>query len=163
MRADTGACHAPAPAAIRRATLDDVAALVRIENASFPGNRLDRRRFRYLLAHAHGAILVEAVNGATELRGYVLLLFRSNSPVARLYSIATDPRHLKQGVAARLLRAAERLALDHGYTRQRLEIRADNAASLALFERHRYRRFGRHAGYYHDGMDAVRLEKALQR
>jgi ribosomal protein S18 acetylase RimI-like enzyme len=54
-------------------------------------------------------------------------------------------------------------ALDHGYTRLRLEIRADNAASLALFKRRGYRRFGRHAGYYHDGMDAVRLEKALQR
>jgi len=163
MRADAGACHAPAPAAIRRATLDDVAALVEIENAGFPGNRLDRRRFRYLLTQAHGVILVDALAGAPELRGYVLLLFRSNSPVARVYSIATAPRHIKQGVAARLLRAAEQLALDHGYARQRLEIRADNAASLALFERRGYRRFGRHAGYYHDGMDAVRLEKALQR
>jgi ribosomal protein S18 acetylase RimI-like enzyme len=168
MRADPDrraglAARAPAPAAIRRATLADVAALVEIENASFPGNRLDRRRFRYLLAHAHGVILVDAVNGATELRGYVLLLFRSNSPVARVYSIATAARHVKQGVAAQLLRAAERLALDHGYTRQRLEIRADNAASLALFESRGYRRFGRHTAYYHDGMDAVRLEKVLER
>lgn len=163
MRADAGACRAPAPTSIRRATLDDVAALVGIENASFPGNRLDRRRFRYLLAHAHGVILVDALAGTAELRGYVLLLFRSNSPVARVYSIATAPRHLGHGVAAGLLCAAERLALDHGYTRQRLEIRADNAASLALFDNRGYRRFGRHAAYYHDGMDAVRLEKVLER
>lgn len=201
---------APDACAIRRATLADIDALVRIENASFPGNRLDRRRFRYLLTRAHGVILVaagakacpdgclhgpaqvhaspssDAANdghrlrdlggnaddagsagqtyagsAAHELRGYVLVLFRENSPIARLYSIATAPGHLGRGVGSALVRAAERLARDHGYARQRLEIRADNAASLALFDRHDYRPFGRHPGYYHDGMDAVRLEKQL--
>jgi len=147
--------------AIRRAVLGDVPELVRIENASFPGNRLDRRRFRYLLARAHGVILVDAIGAL--LRGYILLLFRSNSPVARVYSIASAPEYLGRGVAAGLLRAAERLALDHGYTHQRLEIRADNAPSLALFKARGYAPFGRHAGYYHDGMDALRLEKTLAR
>jgi len=145
--------------AIRRATLDDVAALVGIEDASFPGNRLDRRRFRYLLASAHGALLVDADDNA--LRGYVLLLFRANSTIARLYSIATHPAHLGRGVGARLAEAAERQARAHGYTCLRLEIRADNAASLALFRGRGYREFGRHAGYYHDGMDALRLQQAL--
>jgi len=145
--------------AIRRATLDDVAALVGIEDASFPGNRLDRRRFRYLLASAHGALLVDADDNA--LRGYVLLLFRANSTIARLYSIATHPAHLGRGVGARLVNAAERQARAHGYTCLRLEIRADNAASLALFRGRGYREFGRHAGYYHDGMDALRLQQAL--
>lgn len=153
---------------IRRASLNDVAALVRIENASFPGNRLDRRRFRYLLTRAHGVILVDACADALRgslhdsLRGYILLLFRSNSPIARVYSIATDPAHLGKGVAAGLLSAAERLALGHGYARQRLEVRIDNTASLALFGRRGYRVFGRHANYYHDGMDALRLEKTLE-
>lgn len=145
---------------IRRATLDDVAALVGIEDASFPGNRLDRRRFRYLLASAHGALLVDA---DTSLRGYVLLLFRANSTIARLYSIATHPAHLGRGVGARLVDAAERQARAHGDTCLRLEIRADNAASLALFRGRGYREFGRHAAYYHDGMDALRLQKAFPR
>ena len=144
---------------IRRAGLDDVSALVGIENASFPGNRLDRRRFRYLLANAHGALLVDAMGDG--LRGYVLLLFRANATIARLYSIATDPAHLGRGVGATLVDAAERQARHHGYTCLRLEIRADNAASLALFRGRGYREFGRHAGYYHDGMDALRLQQAL--
>ena len=146
---------------IRRATLDDVAALVGIEDASFPGNRLDRRRFRYLLEHAHGALLVDAHD--TALRGYVLLLFRANSTIARLYSIATHPDQLGRGVGAGLVAAAETQARLQGYTCLRLEIRADNAASLALFRGHGYREFGRHAGYYHDGMDALRLHKPLPR
>lgn len=148
------------PAFIRRATLDDVAALVGIEDASFPGNRLDRRRFRYLLASAHGALLVDA-DDDTSLRGYVLLLFRANSTIARLYSIATHPAHLGRGVGARLVDAAERQARALGHTCLRLEIRADNTASLALFRGRGYREFGRHAAYYHDGMDALRLQKPL--
>lgn len=147
------------PASIRRATLDDVAALVGIEDASFPGNRLDRRRFRYLLEQAHCALLVDADDDT--LRGYVLLLFRANSTIARLYSIATHPAHLGRGVGARLVDAAERQARALGHTCLRLEIRADNAASLALFRRRGYREFGRHAAYYHDGMEALRLQKPL--
>ncbi|WP_312510540.1 N-acetyltransferase [Massilia sp.] len=168
MRADRIVRYAPLGGAlsgsgsVRRAWRDDLAALVAIENASFPGDRLDRRRFRYLLAHAHGVILVDTAPDAS-LRGYVLLLFRSNSPIARVYSIATHPHYLGQGVAARLLQAAEQLALDHGHSRQRLEIRVDNTPSRTLFGRHGYREFGRHTAYYHDGMDAVRLEKPLQR
>lgn len=146
---------------IRRATPDDVAALVDIEHASFAGNRLDLRRFRYLLATAHSALLVDAQGG--QLRGYVLLLFRANSTIARLYSIATHPGHVGCGVASSLVDAAERLARAHGLTCLRLEIRADNAASLALFGRRGYREFGRHAAYYHDGMDALRLQKPLAR
>ncbi|AWL03704.1 hypothetical protein DIR46_04125 [Massilia oculi] len=148
------------PAFIRRATLDDVAALVGIEDASFPGNRLDRRRFRYLLASAQVALLVDA-DDDTSLRGYVLLLFRANSTIARLYSIATHPAHLGRGVGARLVDAAERQARALGHTCLRLEIRADNTASLALFRGRGYREFGRHAAYYHDGMDALRLQKPL--
>ena len=150
---------------IRRASLADIDALVGIENASFAGDRLDRRRFRYLLGAAHGVTLVDT-SGAGAcgcIRGYILLLFRANSPIARIYSIATHPAYLGRGVAARLVRAAERLALQHGYTQLRLEVREDNAASLALFTQRGYRPFGRHAGYYHDGMDALRLARPLGR
>lgn len=146
---------------IRRATYDDLAALLEIEHASFPGNRLDRRRFRYLLGTAHGVILVDTAAAGGAVRGYILLLLRANSRVARVYSIATHPAHLKRGVADALLRAAERLALSLGRQRQRCEIRVDNAPSLALFARHGYHVFGRHLAYYEDGLDALRLEKTL--
>lgn len=149
--------NAPQASAVRPAALADIAALLAIENACFPGNRLDRRRFRYLLSRAHAVTLVEAPHGVP--RGYVMLLLRRDSPLARLYSIATDPAHARCGVGARLLDAAERLLREGGYLGQRLEIRADNRASLALFEGRGYRAFGRYPAYYHDGMDAIRLER----
>ena len=145
--------------ALRRATLADIPQLLAIENLCFAGNRLGARNFRHMLRHAHGVTLVETCGG--RLRGYVLLLFRSNSKLTRVYSIATHPEHAGRGVAARLLGAAEALVREHGYTGQRLEIREDNRASLSLFGAHGYRIFGRYPAYYHDGMDALRLEKTL--
>jgi predicted double-glycine peptidase len=44
----------------------------------------------------------------------------------------------------------------------RLEVRCDNAASLALFEGLGYRRFGVLDDYYEDHMQAVRFEKSLR-
>ena len=151
--------NAFANSGIRPATPGDIAALVAIENASFPGDRLDRRRFRYLLTEANSVTFVD-VDGAA-VRGYILLLLRTGWRGARVYSIATHPAHLGCGVAARLLTAAERWAAAHGCVEVRLEVRADNAASLALFRGRGYVAFGSHAAYYHDGMDAQRLRRTL--
>ncbi|MEG2901085.1 MAG: hypothetical protein RR983_12305, partial [Massilia sp.] len=81
--------------AIRLATTGDIAALVAIENASFPGDRLVRRRFRYLLTQANSVTFVD-VDGAV-VRGYILLLLRTGWRSARIYSIATHPDHLGCG------------------------------------------------------------------
>jgi len=158
-RAADVSTNAFANSGIRPATPSDIAALVAIENASFPGDRLDRRRFRYLLREANSVTFVD-VDGEA-VRGYILLLLRTDWRGARVYSIATHPAHLGCGVAARLLTAAERWAAAHGCVQVRLEVRADNAASLALFRGRGYVAFGSHAAYYHDGMDAQRLRRTL--
>lgn len=158
-RAADVSTNAFANSGIRPATPGDIAALVAIENASFPGDRLDRRRFRYLLREANSVTFVD-VDGEA-VRGYILLLLRTDWRGARVYSIATHPAHLGCGVAARLLTAAERWATAHGCVQVRLEVRADNAASLALFRKRGYVAFGSHRAYYHDGMDALRLRRTL--
>jgi len=158
-RAANVTTQAFADSAIRLATPHDIAALVAIENASFPGDRLDRRRFRYLLREANSVTFVD-VDGAA-VRGYILLLLRNDWRGARVYSIATHPAHLGCGVAARLLTAAERWAAAHGCVEVRLEVRSDNTASLALFHKRGYVAFGSHRAYYHDGMDALRLHRTL--
>ncbi len=147
--------------AIRCATLDDIDALLDIEHASFHGDRLSRRSFRHLLDGANALILLDEHEG--ELRGYITLLFRTKVQVARVYSIATHPRYLGQGVAAALLLTAEQAALTHGCVTMRLEIRHDNQASLRLFQSRGYAIFGEHQDYYEDGMAAHRLEKSLTR
>ena len=67
----------------------------------------------------------------------------------------------RRGVGRELLQAAERYARAHGRTRLRLEARYDNASAIALYEKLGYRTFGRYPGYYADGAEALRFEKAL--
>lgn len=144
---------------IRPASLADLDALVRLEDACFETDRLTRRSFRYMLTKANATTLVDELDDA--IRGYVLVLFHSGTSLARLYSIATDPAHQGQGVGHRLASAAEHVALEHGCIAMRLEIRKDNPASIAVFKKLGYRFFGEIEDYYEDHMDALRFEKLL--
>ncbi|WP_018873098.1 GNAT family N-acetyltransferase/peptidase C39 family protein [Thioalkalivibrio sp. ALJ16] len=154
-----------APAAesplIRPATLEDLEALVALEDAAFEIDRISRRQFRYLLTRGHAATLVVEDPGGEGLLGYVMLLFSRGTSLARLYSIAVSARARGQGLGRRLVEAAEDAARQHGRTDLRLEVRRDNAASLALFRGLGYRDFGTIDDYYEDHMDALRLQKSL--
>ncbi|WP_018993181.1 GNAT family N-acetyltransferase/peptidase C39 family protein [Thioalkalivibrio sp. ALgr1] len=154
-----------APAAesplIRPATLEDLEALVALEDAAFEIDRISRRQFRYLLTRGHAATLVAEGPGGEGLLGYVMLLFSRGTSLARLYSIAVSARARGQGLGRRLVEAAEDAARQHGRTDLRLEVRRDNAASLALFRGLGYRDFGTIDDYYEDHMDALRLQKSL--
>lgn len=144
---------------IRDATLDDLDALVEVENRCFDSDRLSRRSFRYLLTKGNAEIIVEEDNGV--LRGYAMLLFNTGTSLARLYSLAVDPAQQRKGVASALVQAAEEKARVNDAVTLRLEIRKDNVASIGLFRRHGYREFGLYTDYYEDHMDALRFEKSL--
>jgi ribosomal protein S18 acetylase RimI-like enzyme len=144
---------------IRRARLSDLDRLVALEQASFAVDRLSRRQYRrHLLSPA--ASVLAAVSGRAVL-GSAVTFFRRGSGIARLYSIAVDAAARGRGIAAALLAAAEREARKCGARAVRLEVRKDNPAAIALYERHGYRRFGTHHAFYEDGADAWRYEKAL--
>lgn len=144
---------------IRAAGLRDLDALEAIENLSFVTDRLSRRRFRYMLTKANGLTLVDDQGG--RVRGYVLVLFNAGTSLARLYSIAVDPDFRGLGIGEALVGAAEQAALDADCVYMRLEVRRDNAASIGMFEKLGYRRFGLYPDYYEDHMEALRLEKEL--
>ncbi len=144
---------------IRLATLDDVDRLLELEQRCFDSDRISRRQFRYMITKANATLLIDEAGGA--LLGYVLVLFSRGTSMARLYSIAVDPDTRGQGIGGALAQAAESSAWEHHRAYMRLEIRKDNTASLTLFERQGYRRFGELHDYYEDHMDAWRLEKTL--
>ncbi len=144
---------------IRPATLDDLSALVRVENRCFDTDRLSRRNFRYLLTKGNAETVVDVENGV--MRGYSMVLFNTGTSLARLYSLAVDPDFQRKGVAAALVQASEDEATRNDCVTLRLEIRKDNVASISLFKRLGYREFGLYTDYYEDHMDAVRFEKSL--
>ncbi|MFA7632391.1 MAG: GNAT family N-acetyltransferase/peptidase C39 family protein [Thiohalomonadaceae bacterium] len=144
---------------IRPATLDDVAALVEIENQCFAMDRLSRRSFRHMITKAHADLLL--LEEGQMICGYVLLLFNSGTSLARMYSIAVRPACRGRGMGRQLMLAAEQAALARDCIVLRLEVRMDNAASIALYQSMGYRRFGFYDAYYEDQMDALRYEKRL--
>ncbi|MFZ5493499.1 MAG: GNAT family N-acetyltransferase/peptidase C39 family protein [Pseudomonadota bacterium] len=149
----------PRPPMIRPATLDDLDALVAIEERCFDLDRLSRRSFRHLLTRGHALTLVAVHERA--VCGYGMLLFHEGTSLGRLYSFAVDPacRGLRYG--QRLLQACERAALARDCVTLRLEVRPDNAPAIRLYEAQGYRRFGVHEDYYEDHAEAWRYEKNL--
>jgi ribosomal protein S18 acetylase RimI-like enzyme len=146
---------------VRPATLGDLDALLALEQASFHGDRISRRQFRYLLTRGHAQTLVALDPAGFGLLGYVMLLFSRGTSLARLYSIAVSGAARGHGVGRLLVQAAEAEAARNGCADLRLEVRRDNTASLALFRGMGYREFGMIEDYYEDHMGALRLQKSL--
>ncbi len=144
---------------IRKATLQDLNALLALEDRSFDTDRLSRRSFRHLLTKANAVTVIDERDG--EMAGYATVLFNAGTSLARLYSIAVDEGHQGQGVGRALVAAAEQAALDGECVVLRLEVRKDNATSLGLFRKMGYREFGTYQDYYEDHMEALRFEKEL--
>lgn len=143
----------------RHAALSDVDALVALESRCFDGDRLSRRSFKRFCQAGPHTLRVVLADGA--ITGYSLILLRRGTSLARLYSLALAPEQRGQGLAGRLLQDAEACASAAGSVYLRLEVRKDNDAAIALYQRSGYHRFAQVAEYYDDGCDALRFEKRL--
>jgi ribosomal protein S18 acetylase RimI-like enzyme len=144
---------------IRPARASDVDALLAIEDAVFPTDRLSARSFRRLTASPSAAVIVAATGG--RVAGYCIVLFRRGTSTARLYSLATAPGLAGQGIGRALIAAAEREAAKRRRRSLRLEVREDNARAVSVYRRAGFEATGRKPGYYQDNMAALRLEKNL--
>jgi ribosomal protein S18 acetylase RimI-like enzyme len=144
---------------VRAATPADLDALVQLENASFDSDRLSRRQWLHHLRGSGAEILVASEQ--ERLRGALVLFFRRGSTIARVYSLAIDAAARGRGIGGQLLAAAEQTARDRGCSVLRLEVRRDNTPARRLYEARDFRIIGERSGYYADGEDAVRYERAF--
>jgi len=127
--------------------------------ALFPGDRLSRRSFRHLLTRANADILIRDADGT--IGGNIVLLYRRNSRLARIYSLIVHPSRRRQGIAKALIEGAVKVATNRGCDKLALEVRADNLEAQHLYQSLGFIRTRRIAGYYEDGAPAIRLEKKL--
>ena len=144
---------------LRAARRSDLGALVALEDIAFASDRLAARSFRRRVES--GPAVCRQLRRGGQLAGYSRLLFRASARVARLYSVAVHPAWRGQGLAARLMKDAERQARKRRCRALRLEVREDNLPAIRLYEQSGYRRIGRHPGYYADGASAIRFEKSV--
>jgi ribosomal-protein-alanine acetyltransferase len=150
-----------APLNIRTAQLDDLPRLIQLEELCFVTDKISRRSFRHFLHKASAGFLV-AINEQQVIAGYCLVLMHRGTRLARIYSIAVDPKLRGQGIAQRLLQQAESICSEAGRISMRLEVRKDNQGAIKLYEQLGYRTFGEYHDYYEDHVDALRLQKRLR-
>ena len=93
--------------------------------------------------------------------GVAIVLFRANSRVARLYSLAVAPKYTGRGIASALLATAEKIARRRECRSLRLEVHERNHSAIKVYRRAGYHEFGRYHHYYQDRGDALRFEKQL--
>ncbi len=109
----------------------------------------ERPRRRYLVIEGQDASV--AAYGGVDVVG----------DTSDLMTLAVAPGHQGRGLGARLLQTLRVQAHGAGAHRMLLEVRADNAAALALYRRAGFTDLRTRRRYYRDGVDALVLQAVL--
>ncbi|WP_016957637.1 GNAT family N-acetyltransferase/peptidase C39 family protein [Catenovulum agarivorans] len=144
---------------IERANLDDLKALVALENQAFEGDKLTKRRLKHWIT-AQNAIFIVAKH-QQDILGYALTILHKGSALARLYSLAVSPLARGLGIAAKLIQKCEKSAFKQGRLYLRLEVAENNQAAISLYRKLGFEEFGFYQDYYHDHQAALRMQKRL--
>ncbi len=132
--------------AIRRMTLEDVPAVHEIDTLSF-SLPWPERSFRFELTENP-----VSRSWVTEFNGRIaaMLVLWLIVDEAHIATLATHPDFRRQGIGERLMIAALVSARNEGATRAFLEVRAGNAAALALYNKYGFGMAGLRPRYYKD-------------
>jgi len=166
--AASGPTGAPAALRVVVAGPTHLQSIIELESRSFiTSDRFARATWRHLLGPAkmRGSSLTVVALNSSRVVGALNALLRKGGFTARLYSLAVDPQERGRGIGGLLVRQLAK-RLPAAYTALSLEVRHDNAAARALYERLGFTVFEDLPGYYPDGGAAVRLRverRALRR
>ncbi len=154
----------PQTPTVRHATPDDLPSIIALENKCFPGPiAYTPRQLCYLLTTANSAVLVETLHN--RLRGFIIILYRRGSTTAGIETIDVDPDAQRNGIARRLLTAAEDDMHAHHIARVRLEVSTQNTPAIGLYQHAGYNTTEFLHNYYtykhHGSRDAFRMTKDL--
>ncbi len=148
--------------AVRTVERADLADLARIHADCFPDDAWDAAALASVLAMA-GA---EARLAELSSRPLGLVFATVLGEEAEILTLGVAPSARRQGIARALLADLFARARGRGATRVVLEVAADNAAALALYESEGFRTVGMRRGYYHRDhgppIDAWLLRRLLE-
>ena len=133
-------------------TYDHVPQAAELERLCFSDPWSERMLREHLDNQCAAAIAAVGEDGT--LLGYAGLLVVLDE--GYITNVAVRPAYRRQGIASDLLGVFERFARGHQLALLTLEVRASNAAAIALYEKMGYARVGVRKNYYeHPREDAV--------
>jgi [ribosomal protein S18]-alanine N-acetyltransferase len=127
----------------------DIEQVSQLERSVFPHDPWSREQFWGELAQPTRTYLVAERQDAIVGYGGIFRL----PPDADLQTIAVDSEHQGAGVGTSLLTALIEQAAD--CAQMMLEVRADNPAAIALYERFQFEVISTRRNYYPDNVDAL--------
>lgn len=146
---------------LRRAAVDDLEGIMRLERASFPTDAWSEAMMREELSSPHGWYTVDVEAG--NLVGYAGLRAVARAKDADVQTIAIAEAARGRGRGRALLQALLEEAVRREIADVFLEVRADNPVAQALYESEGFREIGRKARYYQpDDVDAVVMKLDLR-
>ena len=137
------------PVEVKRLRWWDVAGVVPLERELFGPTAWSPEVFWAELAQERSRWYVVAVDEGGALLGYTGLVH--SGAEADVQTLAVAPAAQGRGIGARLLGELLTEAGRRGCTSVMLEVRADNAAAVALYERFGFERISVRRGYYQPG------------
>jgi ribosomal-protein-alanine N-acetyltransferase len=155
------------PLHIRRAVRDDLAPMLRIEQASFAdpwtvdslATALSLERMRVLVAESAG-IGRRRGDAAPAVLGYVVAL--AVGPEAEIADLAVAPEARRQGIGRALLGGALAELKTAAVRTVYLEVRESNQAARMLYESYGFEAVGRRRRYYRSPVeDALVLRREI--
>lgn len=141
---------------IRSATIDDLDALVQIEQACFAADRWSRNSWRQEFSGSRQIHIAQADHQSI---GFVVVMRAGDD--AELLRIAVLPQYQREGVARGLMAHALSEAASSGAAAMFLEVDSGNERALALYESAGFTQLSRRSDYYGTGRDALILTRSL--
>ena len=141
-------------AELREASVDDLDAIMAIEESEFTSDAWSRAMMREEIRSRHTRYLV--AEDAGELVGYAGLLCPVGAHEGDVQTIAVLASARRAGLGRRLLRALVAAAAERGAREVFLEVRADNPAAQSLYRSEGFEEIGVRPAYYQpDDVDAL--------
>jgi ribosomal-protein-alanine acetyltransferase len=135
---------------LRRATGDDLEAIMTLERATFPDDAWSRSSMRAELSGEHGHYLV-ALGDDDAIVGYAGLLAPIGTGQGDIQTIAVAEAARTRGIGRALMEELLAEAARRGAEEVFLEVRADNAAAQRLYTALGFERIAVRPHYYQPG------------
>jgi ribosomal-protein-alanine N-acetyltransferase len=145
---------------VRTATLADLGAIVALEARCFGASDGGFTPMQLKRLVGNPRALWHIVDGGLAAACW-LRASNGKARWARLYSLAVDPAARRRGLAQLLLNHGLEALKSEGFATARLEVRADNAPALALYDAFGFEVAARLPDYYGRGLDGLRLTRRL--
>ena len=141
---------------IRPMRIDDLDRVYKLEMKLFP-NPWPKSFFKNDLRSQDTVAFVVEYKGS--MIGYSLSTFVNAG--FHITNIAVDEKYQRQGVASKLIRKLENIAIENGCHYVYLEVRTNNTVAIGLYKSLGYDILFKRRYYYIDGDDAYVMDKEL--